>query len=87
MVYPSVCAEFQVPIVLSLVCMRRHKITQFTKIIYIDHFLSKGPYGWQVGPFDKNFFLLFFNCQGHTHILTKIREKNRVLSGICPFDK
>ena len=51
----------------------------------LDQYLSKGSYGWQVVPFD-NFFQML-NRQGHTHILTKIREKNRVLSGICPFDK
>ena len=44
-----------------------------------DHYLSKVRYGWQVGPLDKIFILQIFNRQGHTHILTKIRERNRVL--------
>ena len=52
-----------------------------------DHYLPKGRYGWQVGPLDKIFILQIFNRQGHKHILTKIRERNRILSWICPFNK
>ena len=32
-------------------------------------------------------FLQIFNRKGHTHILTKIGEKNPVISAICIFDK
>ena len=41
---------------------------------YIEQYLSKGPYGRQVGLFDI-IFLHIFTRQGHTHLLTKIREK------------
>ena len=40
---------------------------------------------WAGGPF-LQFFLQIFNRKGHTHILTKIGEKNPVISGIGPFD-
>ena len=32
-------------------------------------------------------FLQKFNEKGLAHIITKVREKNRVISGIRPFDK
>ena len=41
---------------------------------------------WAGGPFLQNFFLQIFNHKGHTHISTKIGEKNPVISGIGPFD-
>ena len=41
---------------------------------------------WGDGPFDKNFFYRFLVAKANTHILTKIGEKNRVLSGIGSFD-
>ena len=41
---------------------------------------------WAGGPFLQKFFLQIFNRKGHTHILTKIGEKNPVISGIGPFD-
>ena len=51
----------------------------------IDHDSSKGPQGRQASPFDK-FFLQIFNRKDHTHILTKIGEKNPGISVISPFD-
>ena len=41
---------------------------------------------WAGGPFLQKIFLQIFNRKGHTHILTKIGEKNPVINGIGPFD-
>ena len=51
------------------------KFYAHTRLDHIDHYSSKGSTGRQVSPFDKNFFLQILHHKGHTHILTKIREK------------
>ena len=72
--------------VVNISYQRKHLRSWFLFIrLYIAHDSSKGPTGRQFGPLDT-IFLQISNRKGHKHILTKIGEKNRVLSGIGPFD-